>query len=215
MVNVQREIRNGLKDDYPYSVSIADLSVETTTDSERACKSSDVNLYGACLLTNCTDPSDPTCIIRECVHILSGLSAECKFCLVVQVGTADGITACAAEPAADYGRSFGLLLLSKKEILSSHAEGYLGNVSEVRGYYQASVSLYPVLSFIIIVRRGGAFVPCTVEPLYNYKGQVGMGHLSLVQWSLSTRDKLGMGHLSLVQWKPLYKGQVGDGSVVP
>ena len=43
----------------------------------------------------------------------------------------------------------------------------------------------------------------TVEPLY--KGQVG---LSLIQWSLSTRDKLG----TLVPYtvEPLYKGQVGD-----
>lgn len=142
MVNFQREIRNGLEDIYPYSVSIADLSTESTADAERACEISAVQLYGACLLVSCTDPSDPTCIIRECLHVLSGLSAECKLCLVLQVGTSDGIAACAAKPATDYGRSFGLLLLSKKEIVSKRTEGYLGNTSEARGYYQASVSLY-------------------------------------------------------------------------
>ena len=48
----------------------------------------------------------------------------------------------------------------------------------------------------------------TVEPLY--KGQVG---LSLIQWSLSTRDKLGTGPVPYTV-EPLYKGQVGDGSFV-
>ena len=43
---------------------------------------------------------------------------------------------------------------------------------------------------------GGSFVSYTVEPLY--KGQVGVGPLSLIQWSLSTRDKLGVGPLSLI-----------------
>ena len=38
----------------------------------------------------------------------------------------------------------------------------------------------------------------TVEPLY--KRQVGGGSLSLIQWSLSTRDNLGTGTLSLIQW---------------
>ena len=145
MVNFQQDIRKQLEDDYPYSVSIADLSVETTADSEQACSSSDFERYDKCLKKNCsTDPTE-TCIVKECIHILSRLSAECKFCLVLQAGTNYGnAAACATEPAAYYGRSFGLLLLSKKEILSKHAEGYLGNASEVRGYYQASVSLLPL-----------------------------------------------------------------------
>lgn len=147
MVNFQREIRDGLEDIYPYSVSIADLesssSSSTEEDSQQpaACDENEVYLYRLCLFTNCRDPSDPTCIIRDCVKVLSSFSKECKFCLVVQVGTSDGVGACAVKPAADYGRSFGLLLLSKKEIVSQRAEGYLGNVSEIRGYYQASVSL--------------------------------------------------------------------------
>ena len=57
---------------------------------------------------------------------------------------------------------------------------------------------------------------------------MGTGPLSLIQWSLSTRDKLGTGPLSLTQWSlstrdklgtgPLYTvepRQVGGGSFVP
>ena len=40
----------------------------------------------------------------------------------------------------------------------------------------------------------------------------GTGPLSLIQWSLSTRDKLGDGSFVPYTVEPLYKGQVGDGS---
>ena len=44
-----------------------------------------------------------------------------------------------------------------------------------------------------------------------YRGKINSPLLSLIQWSLSTRDKLG----TLVSYtvEPLYKGQVGDGSI--
>ena len=48
-----------------------------------------------------------------------------------------------------------------------------------------------------------------VEPLYKGQGysveplKLGLGCLSLIQLSLSTRDKLGLGCLSLIQWRSL------------
>ena len=47
---------------------------------------------------------------------------------------------------------------------------------------------------------GWVLVSYTVEPLY--KGQVGDGSLSLIQWSLSTRDKLGTGPFSRLSNSP-------------
>ena len=35
--------------------------------------------------------------------------------------------------------------------------------------------------------------------------------LSLIQWSLSTRDKLGVGPLSLIQWSLSTRDKLGDG----
>ena len=46
----------------------------------------------------------------------------------------------------------------------------------------------------------------TVEPFYK-----GMGPLSLIQWSLSTRDKLGVGPLSLIQWSLSTRDKLGMG----
>ena len=46
----------------------------------------------------------------------------------------------------------------------------------------------------------------TVEPFYK-----GMGPLSLIQWSLSTRDKLGTGQLSLIQWNLSTRDKLGMG----
>ena len=49
----------------------------------------------------------------------------------------------------------------------------------------------------------------TLEPLY--KGQVGDGPLSFIQWSLSTRDKLGMSPLSFIQWSLSTRDKLGMG----
>ena len=58
----------------------------------------------------------------------------------------------------------------------------------------------------------GSIVPYTVEPLY--KGQVEMGPLSLIQWSLSTRDKLRWVHCPLYNGASLQKLEMGPLSLV-
>jgi hypothetical protein len=90
-------------------------------------------------MANCNSTSPSTCVISSCLQVLASLSAECKLCLLLNVAT--GLTNCVTEPVTNYEQSFGLMLLSKKEINASRIQGYLGNVSEARGYLQASVSL--------------------------------------------------------------------------
>lgn len=139
--NLQRQIFDAVRDYFPYSVSLINLTADTGS-TKTACTQSEVFSYGSCLATNCATSSSPrTCVVDQCLHVLEPLSNECKLCLLINVGiTSESILVCASEPETNYERSFGLMLLSKKSIIDSRVEGYLGNVSEARGYYQASVS---------------------------------------------------------------------------
>lgn len=138
--NLQREIFAAVKDLYPYSVSLIDLTAEEDLSTPPVCTPRDVSNYVSCVITNCLT-SPRTCIIDQCLHILGPLSTECALCMLINIDTGTGITRCTTEPETNYERSFGLMLLSRRKISSSRAEGYLGNVSQIRGFYQASVSL--------------------------------------------------------------------------
>lgn len=143
----QRQIYNAVRHHYHYSVSLINLTA-VENSSSTACTQTEVWSYGQCLQTNCNSSLPRTCIIDRCLDILAPLSAECKLCLLINIGSNGSIGNCMKEPKTNYERSFGLMLLSKKEINASRVQGYLGDDSEARGFYQASVSLCLVWKFI-------------------------------------------------------------------
>ena len=142
--NTQRRIYQEVRDLYPYHVSTIDLTTENVTP-EPVCSALDVQQYGACLFANCSAPNTPqTCIITECLHIINRLSDECIICLTTNIGTpgippGQDIAVCAVQSRDDYARTFGLMLLSRKQLKKTSTEGYLGELSLARGYYKASV----------------------------------------------------------------------------
>jgi hypothetical protein len=139
---LQRHIFNRVKRLYPHSVSLIDLTASKAEGGPRACSPTEVLNFERCLMTNCTNGTSSSlhaCIANSCLHTLAPLSSNCKLCLSINIK--HELRQCEMEPEGFYGRSFGLMLLSKKAIRSSRAEGFLGDVSEKRGFLQASVSL--------------------------------------------------------------------------
>lgn len=137
----QRRIYSALRHHYPYYVSLINLTAVEDPNSPRACSLADVQSYGGCLIANCNSSTPATCVIDRCLDILAPLSTECKLCLLINIGTSNGsIEKCVTEPVTNYERTFGLMLLSKKEIIVGRAQGYLGDDSEARGFYQASIA---------------------------------------------------------------------------
>ena len=135
----QRNIYNGVRHLYPYSVSLIDLNTGQSTDPAPACSETEFNRIISCVQAYCTAPDDITCPVRACVHVLIPLSFECKYCIIFHLGTTGNISRCSYDPAVNYEKTYGLMLLSKKEITENKTDGYLGNVSQARGFLQASV----------------------------------------------------------------------------
>ena len=138
--NFQRQIFADVRHIYPHAVSLINLTAPEDVGSTNACTLAAVQSYGACVQMNCNKSSPRSCVTEKCLHILVLLPGECKLCLLININYAGAIFDCAREPVTDYERSFGLMLLSKKALTTSRVEGYLGNVSEGRGFIQASVS---------------------------------------------------------------------------
>ena len=67
--------------------------------------------------------------------MLVNLSLECRGCLTLNGPSA----VCTIEPAARYDITYGLLLLSKRQLSSTSVERYFPQ-SEFRGFIRASVS---------------------------------------------------------------------------
>ncbi len=57
---------------------------------------------------------------------------------------------CGNEPASRYRRSFGLMLLSRKELINPMTSPYLPQ-SNIRGYLSASVSLHYAIIHVTII----------------------------------------------------------------
>lgn len=138
--STQRQIFSELRDLYPHAVSNVDLVTENTETTPVACTLFEVLSYGDCITSNCTtSEADIDCPVRHCRHILLSLSQECLSCLILNSGPRFNIEVCVAELASSYEKTFGLMLLSKTAITQSSAEGYLGDISQFRGFLHASV----------------------------------------------------------------------------
>lgn len=140
--NIQRQIYDDVRHIYPHTVSLINLAAAENVGNASACTPTAVQSYGACVRMNCNASSLRSCIVERCLHVLASLSPECKLCLLINFDGTGAIFNCITDPVTHYERSFGLMLLSKKNITASRVEGYLGNVSEARGFIQATVSCH-------------------------------------------------------------------------
>ncbi len=134
--DIQRLIAQSVKPTYPYSISLIDLDKPST--SMFTCSRAEVLSYH-----NCTRKcKDVVCLIRDCSKILRAVPYECMLCMLLNVlpGNPEQMLDCITDPATSYERSFGLMVLSRKKPSNVEVEGFLGNVSEARGYIKASVS---------------------------------------------------------------------------
>ena len=69
----------------------------------------------------------------------ASLPEPCSLCLLFEGSTTDD-TQCRTSPASNFEKTFGLMLLSKKELLNPRANPY-NNQSLIRGYLTASVKI--------------------------------------------------------------------------
>ena len=134
--SIQRQIYGGLSNLYPYFVSQIDLRTPGSNSTAAACSLSELTGVVVCNDMNCRNSTSRTCGLRECTQIISALSDECRLCVIINPLP----NVCLTEPAANYERSFPMMLISKKEINQQRIEGYQGNVSEIRAFFQASVT---------------------------------------------------------------------------
>ena len=78
----------------------------------------------------------------SCAELLAALPDPCSICLLM--ATID-ISVCLADPASRYERTYGLMLLSTKELINPLVQGQ-NNQSQRRGLITASVSIQLLLS---------------------------------------------------------------------
>ena len=137
--DIQRQIYSQLRHLYPHYVSLVNLTdVDSTADTPRACPADVVQSFGTCLAANCAAANaTATCPGEHCLSVLLPLTTECRLCLLTNL---NGISNCAQEPITNYEKSYGLMLISKREFNRSSTEDYILGVSEIRGYYQGFVS---------------------------------------------------------------------------
>lgn len=132
--DLQRQIFSDLRDMYPHHVSHIDLTSNNVAMTP-VCSLQDVSNFGDCFSSNCATSTEVTCPITECLDVLLPFSRECRLCLFVNLD----ITTCTIEPFSNYETTFGLMLFSKKPMSNGQSRGYLGELSDSRGFYQATV----------------------------------------------------------------------------
>lgn len=70
----------------------------------------------------------------------------CILCLVYEMTTTEQ-TQCRTSPVSNYEKTYGLMLLSKKQLINPRVNSYI-NQSQIRGYLSASVSLRIYISLL-------------------------------------------------------------------
>jgi endonuclease/exonuclease/phosphatase family metal-dependent hydrolase len=138
-VRIQRQIRTALRDTYPYVLSAIDLDSESDSD-ELACDSDKLDAFFACRDLACpgqTGPALAFCGSLSCHVQLASLSLPCKLCVFYEF-LVNPDTPCRTALARDNERTFGLMMLSTKELKNPTATPY-NNQSEIRGFLTASV----------------------------------------------------------------------------
>jgi hypothetical protein len=138
-VRIQRKIRTALRDAYPYVLSAIDLDSESDSD-EPACNPDLLDAFLTCRSQRCPGPVGlrvSVCGILSCLEVLTRLSDDCIRCLFREVVVTNQ-TRCLTVPARDNERTFGLMMLSTKELKNPTASPY-NNQSQIRGFLTTSV----------------------------------------------------------------------------
>ena len=73
----------------------------------------------------------------RCIEEIARLADECTLCLFLETSITNE-TMCRASPASSYENTFGLMILSKKELINPRSSPF-NNQSSIRGYLAASV----------------------------------------------------------------------------
>ena len=138
LTNIQRTLYQGVKGLYPHSTSLVNLTGSSFTPQQAACTDQELGPLLACFMQMCTDDISVSCLVQRCPSLLQAVSYECRVCVLLN----DDAPACAtnSQPASNYERSYGLMLLSRKRLTNIKMDGFL-NISEARGYIKATVSM--------------------------------------------------------------------------
>ena len=75
----------------------------------------------------------------RCGSLQGSFSQQCRNCISIYLVVGD-FTSCLTEPADRYQTSYGLMLLSRKELKDTQASGFTSQ-SQFRGYLRATVSV--------------------------------------------------------------------------
>ena len=78
-------------------------------------------------------------LLHSCLSELANLPESCIICFFLEVNISNE-TECLTIPASNFEKTYGLMLLSKKELINSTANPFT-NQSQIRGYLTASVSI--------------------------------------------------------------------------
>ena len=94
-------------------------------------------------------------IVFSCREEITRLPESCNLCLFFEVNSSNE-TECVTT-ASDYEKTFGLMLLSKKELINPTANPF-NNQSLIRGYLTASVKISHVLFVTTVVLLRPAYI---------------------------------------------------------
>ena len=76
----------------------------------------------------------------RCTELLTSLPEPCVICLLLGPDTTGNESQCLADPASRYEKTYGLMILSTKELKNPLAQGQ-NNQSQIRGLLTASVRI--------------------------------------------------------------------------